>query len=159
MTKINGLPPRGVPGHRHDCPCSTCEAARRIYKRYCNRRWEEQARQRGARGEEPEEHGRKGYRRNRCECDDCRKAHSTAVWQRVQERNTELRAKAKKHGQPWTADEITLIKSYDFTEGQLAELLGRTLNAIRTKRRELRQRGELGPPPRRSVTGAIRQRG
>lgn len=55
--------------------------------------------------------------------------------QRINERT---RSKATQHCQPYTSNEIETLMRDDMTDQQIAEALGRSFYAIKTKRRKIR---------------------
>jgi hypothetical protein len=65
--------------------------------------------------------------------------------------NDKLRETAERHGQEWTGVELEIASRPDLTARQVAEVLHRTLNAVRTMRQRLNS--DLDPRDRMLANG------
>lgn len=74
-------------------------------------------------------------------------------------RNAESKAHAVNDGQPWASEELDWLESWDGTEpylAELAELLGRTIEACREKFYKVRRHGRGEITVTRTTTTTVR---
>jgi len=82
-------------------------------------------------------HGRNGYSWG-CRCAVCRKETFCYQNSKLRERNDLARRRAGRHHYQWTGPELEVASREDLTMAEIATLLGRTIYAVRHKRRALR---------------------
>jgi hypothetical protein len=83
-------------------------------------------------------HGLSGYLNYLCKCEVCTTAARKAggEWQRST--NARLLDQARRHNSQWSGPELELASRTDLSASQVAEMVGRTLWAVQTARRRLR---------------------
>lgn len=74
-----------------------------------------------------------GYNRG-CRCDECRAAASVKKSARFARRNAKTREQATNHGGRWTEAELVTAARADLTDYEAAQLLGRTMQAVKRAR-------------------------
>lgn len=122
----------------YGCRCTVCVSAWRDRCRVSYEAERVRIEQRRSDGVTPPEHGVNGYRSWGCRCEVCVSAareYSAEVTRRAQDRSLEH---AHRYRAEWTGPELELAARTDITHVQLAEMLGRTVHAVRTKRHKLR---------------------
>lgn len=122
----------GWMGYKRGCRCDECRAANtRMYKAGYERR-----RQRAATADF--QHGASGYGNWGCRCETCTKAHSAAC-RPARERLLAKYASTGDGGRRrWTQQELELAARDDLPVGEIARRVGRSYQAVATKRAALR---------------------
>lgn len=138
-----------VGAYDRGCRCQTCSEAARwrdrqwresLRGRYLSRSANASARDKARKVEDPDDipHGITGRTNYLCKCDVCKEAarQHSRTWQRTA--NNESLDKATRHNQQWTGPEMEFAARLDLTDRQVAAVLGRTMWAVRTMRKRMR---------------------
>lgn len=127
------LSPCGTQGaYVRGCRCDLCRGFIAQSSAKSRTRWRSEA----ARGTDVP-HGLTGRLNYGCKCSVCRAAsrEAGAKWQRAANRETLDRV--TRHNQQWTGPEMELAARKDLSAREVAEMIGRTMWAVRTMRRRL----------------------